>query len=454
MGDRYNLVVIGSGSAGRNAAVLGVRRGLRTAVIERGHLGGTCFHRGSYAVRALQACARQFRDRWKSGRFGNRLDLLKVTLNDWMTAQRMMTLRLVDDFRAELQRLNIDLIRGEAQFLDHRTLLVVDEHGLNSTVAADNIVVATGSRPDFQEDSSPRLINSDQLLRISALPERLVIIGAGYIGCEFASIYRTLGSDVTLIERADRILADWEPEAADRVAEALEMRGVNIVRNRRVAFNKIKESETGIRIADQSGPAMDADVVLVATGRRPNSEGLGLKALGIDDSSALRVDASMRLSKPGLYAVGDVTGLSLLDSTAFSQANVAINSMLGQESRYDPRWVPRCIHTEPAIASVGWPENEAAKNGIDFKVASASMRLTSDDERSVIDPEPTFLKAVVDSHSRNLLGCLVVGDHAAVIVNVAAMAIHFKTPIDQLLDIPVAQPSAADALMTTLRKLD
>jgi pyruvate/2-oxoglutarate dehydrogenase complex dihydrolipoamide dehydrogenase (E3) component len=454
MAQDYDLVVIGSGSGGREAALLAARKGLRTAIIERGGVGGACFHRGCYAVRALQACARQFRDRRKSGRFGNKVDLLKETLNDWMAAQRMVTLRLVDNFRAELQRLNVDLIRGQGVFLDDRTLQVIDEHGLVSTITAENIIVATGSRPDFQDSARPRMVNSDALLRTSALPERLAIIGAGYVGCEFASIYRTLGSEVTLIEKANRVLPGWEPEAADRVAEALEMRGVKIVRNHQVAFSEIQESETNIRICSQSGQPVDADVVLVATGRRPNTEGLALKALGIDDSSTLKVDAHMRLPNPRLYAVGDVTGLSLLDSTAFSQANVAINSILGHESRYDPRWIPRCIHTEPPIAAVGLPEDEAARNGIEFNVVSANMRLASDDERSVIDPEPTFLKAVVDSHSRNLLGCLVVGDHAAVIANVAAIAIHLKTPIDQLRDIPLAQPSAADALFATLRKLD
>jgi dihydrolipoamide dehydrogenase len=454
MAQHYDLGVIGSGSAGRWAAVLGARQGLRTVVIEGANLGGSCFHRGSYAVRALLGCARQFRERLKSGRFGNRFDLLKVTLNDWMTAQRMVTMRLVDDLQAELQRLNVDIMRGHGEFLDDRTLQVIDERGLKSSVAADNIIVATGSRPDFQDSSRPRMVNSDGLLRTSALPERLVIIGAGYIGCEFASIYRTLGSEVMLIEKANQVLPGWEPEAADRVAEALETRGVNIVRNHQIALHEIRESETNIFVPGQGGQAVDADVVLVATGRRPNSEGLGLKALGIDDSSALEVDANMRLPKPNLYAVGDVTGISFLDSTAFSQANIAINSILGHEGRYDPRSIPRCIHTEPAVASVGWAENEASRNGIEFNVVSESMRLVSDDDRSVIDPVPTFLKAIVDSRSRKLLGCLVVGDHAAVIANIASIAIRLETPIDQFRDIPLAQPSAADALMATLRKID
>ena len=454
MAQHYDLGVIGSGSAGRWAALLGARRGLRTVIIEGASIGGSSFHRGSYAVRALLGSARQFRERLKSGRFGNRVDLLKVTLNDWMKAQRMVTGRLVDDFRAELQRLNVDLIRGRGEFRDDRTLQVTDERGLKSTLEAGNIIVATGSRPDFQDSSRARMVNSDALLRTSALPERLVIIGAGYIGCEFASIYRTLGSEVTLIEKENQVLPGWEPEAADRVAEALEMRGVNILRNQQVALQEIRERETDILVVSQGGQTVDADVALVATGRRPNSEGLGLKALGIDDSSALGVDANMRLPSPGLYAVGDVTGISFLDSTAFSQANVAINSILGQESRYDPQWIPRCIHTEPAIASVGWAEDEATRSGIEFNVVSESMRLVSDDDRSVVDPAPTFLKAIVDSRSRRLLGCLVVGDHAAVIANIASIAIRLETPIDQFRDIPLAQPSAADALMATLRKID
>jgi len=295
MAQHYDLGVIGSGSAGRWAALLGARRGLRTVIIEGASIGGSSFHRGSYAVRALLGSARQFRERLKSGRFGNRVDLLKVTLNDWMKAQRMVTGRLVDDFRAELQRLNVDLIRGRGEFRDDRTLQVTDERGLKSTLEAGNIIVATGSRPDFQDSSRARMVNSDALLRTSALPERLVIIGAGYIGCEFASIYRTLGSEVTLIEKENQVLPGWEPEAADRVAEALEMRGVNIVRNQQVALHEIRERETDILVVSQGGKTVDADVALVATGRRPNSEGLGLKALGIDDSSALEVDANMRL---------------------------------------------------------------------------------------------------------------------------------------------------------------
>jgi dihydrolipoamide dehydrogenase len=161
----------------------------------------------------------------------------------------------------------------------------------------------------------------------------------------------------------------------------------------------------------------------------------------------------MRLSKGGIYAVGDVNGISMLDSTAFSQANVAINSILGRESRFDHRWIPRCVHTEPCLAAVGWTEKEAAAEGIEHLVVSDTIRLMSDNERSVVDPEPTFLKVIIDSRSRNLLGCLAAGDHAPVIVNIATIAMRSGLSVEKLREIPLVQPSASEALMSTLRKL-
>jgi dihydrolipoamide dehydrogenase len=192
----------------------------------------------------------------------------------------------------------------------------------------------------------------------------------------------------------------------------------------------------------------------MATGRIPNSEGLGLAALGIEDGSFLKVDESMRLSNAPIYAVGDVNGISMLDSTAFSQANVAINSILGREARFDQRWIPRCVHTEPSVASVGWTEQEAAANGLEYLAVSDTIHLISDNERSVIDPEPTFVKVIIDSRSRHLLGCLVVGDHAPVIANIAAIAMRSGLSVEKLRDMPLVQPSASEALMTILRKLN
>jgi pyruvate/2-oxoglutarate dehydrogenase complex dihydrolipoamide dehydrogenase (E3) component len=218
----------------------------------------------------LQACAHQFRDSLRSGRFGNKVDLLKATLDEWMIAQSKVSSRVVDSFWAELILLNVDVYQGYGELLDNRTVQVIGGRGAKVSFTADNVIVATGSRPEFYGSSEPRLVNSEELLRMPTLPERLVI-GE----CRG----RRFGSD-------------------------------------------------GHR-------------------QKPNSRGIGLTAFGIGDSSFLKVDERMRLKAPGLYAVGDVNGISLLDSTAFSQASVAINSILAVQSRStegDPALRPYRTH--------------------------------------------------------------------------------------------------------------
>jgi dihydrolipoamide dehydrogenase len=444
---RYQLVVIGSGSAGREATLLAAGKGLRIALIERDRIGGVAFHSGCYAVSGLLGCARQFRDMLKGERFGNEADLLPATLQKWRIAQSGASTRLAQEFEAELKRSNVDVYQGSAELVTDQIVQIVRASGARIAIRADNVIVATGSRPDFSNGSNPRLVNSDALLRVTTCPRRLAIIGGGYIGCEFASIYRTLGSEVTLFERENRVLFRWEAEASERVTEVLQTRGVALHLNCEVPVD-----HDG-RILEIGNQSIDADLVLVATGRRPNSSGLGLAALGINDSSFLRVDAHMRLPCPGLYAVGDVNGLSLLDSTALAQANIAVGSIMGHSGRFDYRWIPRCIHTDPCIAAIGWTQEEAESEGIECVVVSDTIFLISDNPRSVVDPEPTFIKIVIDAKSRCLLGCLAAGDHAAAIVNIATIALRSGIRVDRLREFGLTQPSATEALMATLRKL-
>jgi dihydrolipoamide dehydrogenase len=452
MSDHYQVVVIGSGSGGREAALLAARKGLRTAVIERNQIGGTSFHRGCYAVKALQGCARQFRDSWTSGRFGNQIDLLKATLYDWIVAQSKTSSRLADNLQAEFRQLNVELFTGHGEFLDSHTIQIFGERGSVKTIAADNVIVATGSRPEFYGSSIPGMVNSEELLRITTLPERLVVIGGGYIGCEFASIYRTLGCEVTLIERKERVLPGWELEAGKRVEETLKKLGVRIILDHHISFPLAEAAEDRVSLQGPNGQTIEADLVLVATGRKPNTENIGLDAIGIEGGSFLEVDSRMRVAESGIYAVGDVNGISMLDSTAFSQANVAVHSILGSKTRYDRRWIPRCVHTEPCLASIGWTEYEATAEGFEYAAVSDEVCLPSDSKRSVVDPEKTFIKIIIDVNSRHLLGCLVAGDHAPVIVNLAAIAMRAGLTVEKLCELPFIQPSASESLIGTLRK--
>jgi dihydrolipoamide dehydrogenase len=219
-------------------------------------------------------------------------------------------------------------------------------------------------------------------------------------------------------------------------------------------LDQIERDGDAVRLRLLNGKTVEANLVLMATGRKPNSKGFGLEALGIDDRSYLRVDEQMRLPAPGLYAVGDVNGISSLDSTASSQARVAISSVQGLKSRFDRRGAPRYVHTEPMVASVGWSQQEAEAQGLEYLTVSDTIDLIFDTERSVMEPEVTFLKVIVDPNRWQLLGCLAVGEHASAIANIAAIAIESGLSVKNLREIPLAQPSAIEALMVTLRKLN
>lgn len=214
-------------------------KGLRTALIEKDRIGGVAFHSGCCAVSGLLGCARQFRDIWKSGRFGNEANLLRATLEKLRVAQSGASTRLSKDFETEFKRLNVDFFQGYAESATGQVLQIIRASGSQIAIRADNIIVATGSKPDFSGHGNPRIVNSDAILRITVPVRHLAIIGGGHIGCEFTSIYRTLGSQVTLFERENRVLPAWETEAAERVIETLQTRGVALRLNCEVALHQI-----------------------------------------------------------------------------------------------------------------------------------------------------------------------------------------------------------------------
>ena len=212
------------------------------------------------------------------------------------------------------------------------------------------------------------------------LPRHLLVVGGGYIGCEFASIFRSLGSTVTLVEKRGRLLPDWDEAIGDFIAGAMRLAGIEL----HLGFDSRRESirqnsEQPAFILDDGAP-ISPDLVLAATGRKPNVEDLGLEMMDIEAEPFITVDEQMRTSCDRVFAVGDVNGLTLLDSAAVAQARVAVDTILGKNTRFSARWIPRCIHTDPRAASIGWNEDEAGRAGLDVITHSQRFRLVTDDE--------------------------------------------------------------------------
>jgi dihydrolipoamide dehydrogenase len=451
MNHHYQLIVIGSGSGGKDAAILGARSGLRVLLVEKDNLGGAYFHRGCYSIRTLRACAMHYQAVERSSHFGLSVDLLETGWADWVTTQRRVAARLAEDLSRTFEGLGIQIRFGTAKLLTPNEVEISNPNGARDRVSGQNIIIATGSRSAFSGVENSKILNSDQMLKNVAIPEHLLIIGGGYIGCEFAPIYRTLGARVTLVEEKENLLPSWDAVAGDQIRHTLEAQGVSIKLNEKT---DLPSSETWterpvLKLSD--GTIASPDLTLIATGRKPSVEELSLESIGIAADKFIPVNEKMQTAQPHVFAIGDANGLALLDSVAFAQARVAIETILGKEARFDLRWVPRCVHTDPPFASAGRTEKEAVAAGQDVEVLAETVRLVTDDDRSVVDPEPIKIRLVVQPETRKLLGCQAVGTKAAEIVNLAATALRTGLTVTQLADLAMVHPSASEALVRCLQ---
>ena len=441
----YQLAVIGSGTAGREAAILAARSGLRVVLIEQNGLGGTSFHRGYYAVRAFRACAEL--SRATSGvtapnpRSGQELA-------DWLSTRARVTARLVRELQATLDRAGIDIRFGRASLLEANTIGIESNSGKKDLLHADYIIIATGSRPSLDgKDLGPAFTNIDQFLDRSHFPQRLLIVGGGYIGCEIASILQSLGSRVTLVEK-NRLLPDWDEFISTFIARTLLDSGVGLYFGHELDLQHPGGTREEPAFALGGALSVSADLVLLTIGRIPNIEGLGLPPLRVDAAPFIRVNDHLQTSLPHVYAIGDVNGMGSMDSLAVAQARTAVATILGKHMSYTPRWLPKCVHTNPIIASIGWTEEEAGRAGLTAITHSDSFLIVADDELSVLEPVRLMLKILVDSESRQILGLHAIGRHAAELVNTAALAIQSGITIDQLSEIIFVHPSPIEAIQS------
>jgi dihydrolipoamide dehydrogenase len=451
MSHQHHLIVIGSGSGGKDAAILAARTGLSVLLVEKESLGGTCFHRGCHAIRALRACAMHYGEAERSSRFGLSVDLSETGLADWIATQRRVSARLTEHLSQTLEALGVQIRYGSANLLNPNEIEIADSYGARDRVSAESIIIATGSRPAFPSVKDSRILNSDQMLKNVQIPEHLLIIGGGYIGCEFAAIYRTLGVRVTLIEEKQSLLPTWDPVAGDQIRDSLLRQGATVYLNAKVDL-PAQETWTARPVFDlRYGAITSPDLTLIATGRKPNVEELDLESIGVATDNFIPVNEKMATAQPNVFAIGDVNGLALLDSVAFAQARVAVETILGKAARFDLRWVPRCVHTDPPVASVGWTEKEAIDAGHEIEVLEETLQLVTDDDRSIVDPEPLQIRLVVKAETRTLLGCQAVGEKAAEIVNLAGIALSTGLSVTQLVNLVMVHPSASEALVRCLQ---
>ena len=449
MSYQYQVTVIGSGSAGKDVALQAARAGLSTLLVESDRIGGTGIHRGCHAVRTLRACATHYERVKESHLLGVYPDLVATDWSSWLTVQKRVTNRLATELSRSLDSASVDVKFGRGELFDLHTVVIAGDER-KETITAEHIILATGSRPRFAGSEKARVLNSDQFLQSTLTPKTLFVIGGGYIGCELAAIYQSRGVQVTLAEAEDRLLPNWDEDIGKRIRKVLEEAWVEVLLNEQVALPEAG-SDAPPRFRIHKGTMVSPELTLVTVGRTPNIEGLGLEKVGLPVSGFIPVNAQMQTSVPSIYAIGDINGIMLLDSAAYAQARVAVQTILGRPARFDAHWIPRCLHTHPPIGAAGWTADEARAAGHDVEVISETLPLITDDDATMVEPDRNLLKLIVQSGTGLILGCQAVGSRAVELINLASSAIRLGLTVDRLADLSLVHPSASEAMIRVLQ---
>lgn len=446
MQDRYNLIVIGGGPGGYVAAIKGAQLGLSVALVERRDIGGTCLNRGCIPTKTILHTAERAAELMHAEEVGLRIDGVRIDYDALRERKSSVVNQLKTGVEDLLSANNIEIIRGTAT-LTSATEVQVE----GVTLYADNVIVATGSspaEPPIQGIKSPGVYTSDTLLEEVSQIERLAIIGGGVIGMEFAGIYTAFSTQVTVLEAAARVLPTMDREFGQSLSMTMKQRGCKVITGAFVqTITQNTEGSLTVKCTvKEQTQAIEADAVLVCTGRVPNTHGLFTGGFSVDlVHNRIAVDEHMCTSAPHLYAIGDVAGTNLqLAHVASAQGIIAACAAAGAPCETKVNIVPACVYTSPEIASIGFTEAEAKAAGVTVQVGKFSLAANS---KSIITQQGrSFAKIVVNAENNRIIGAQIMCGRATDMIGELGLAISSKLTVDQFARLMRPHPTFEEAL--------
>lgn len=441
----FDVVFLGGGPAGYQGAIRAAQLGRRVAVVESRHLGGVCLNRGCIPTKTIKASVDVLYRARRAKDYGLEIDGSVRPDIGAIIARKEKVVGLLRGGVAQLFRGNgVALYEGRGR-LAAPGELVVEGEGSTVRLKAKKVVLATGSRPllpgPFAGDKQG-VLTTDDILNIGAVPVSLLIAGAGAIGVEMASIMAELGSTVTLLEMEGRILPREDAEMAAYLTRMLKRQKVKIITG--VSVTEV-ESGDQVRLALSDGRTLEGEAVLVAAGRKPNIEEIGLEETGLGpEGGSLAVNERMETAVAGIYAAGDITGGWLLAHVAFAEGIVAAENAAGLERRMDYRVVPRCIFSIPEYGAVGLPEEEAKER---FPATSFSFPLKSLGMAQAMGEWEGLVKLVVHQKTGVILGGHIIGPHAGDLIAEIALAMRQGIPARGIVDTIHTHPTLSEAVL-------
>ena len=450
----YQLIVIGAGPGGYEAALEAAKLGLKTAVVEKSELGGTCLNRGCIPTKALLHASETYQCAINADGMGVHSQDVSVNIEELYQYKAQTVEKLRNGVQMLLKTAKVDVIRGRATINADRTVTV---DGLDTgTFSADNILIATGAepaKPPIPGLDSEGVLTSDELLeKLDRLPASIVIIGGGVIGVEFATFFSDLGTEVTVIEALDRLLPNMDRELGQGLAAQLKKRGVKVFTSSMVSEVRKNENLKVVFTQKDKENEAEGEIVLCAIGRRPYTEGLFAPDLKIDmEGRRIRVDGNFETSIKGIYAIGDVSSKIQLAHVATAQGISCVKHIADKEDGTDLGIVPSCVYTRPEIACVGITEEEAKEAQIEVKTSKVTM--FSNARTIIANGDRGFMKLVMNTETGALIGAQLMCERASDMIDQLSQAIANKEKPRDLLKAMRPHPTFEEALTEALASL-
>ena len=452
-----HIAVLGAGPGGYVAAIRAAQLGARVTVIEREKLGGVCLNWGCIPSKTLLSVVELGDKIKKSEELGLLLQgPVTYDLARMVSRKNKVVTTLVKGITTLFKGWGIDHVSGQGVIKDTKTITVTKPDGSQLDIQADALVVATGSSwpnlPQFPIDGR-QILTSQQMLDLTQVPSSLVIIGGGVEGCEFASLYSGLGTQVTMVELMPRVLPLEDEEISSTMTRELKKRGVTVLTGTTV--EKLERSPELIAVHMKDGSTSSAEKLLVSVGRGLNSRGIGLEQVGVATGrrGEILVDERMQTNVPGIYAIGDVTGKAMLAHVASTQGQVAVENILGHPRTIQYDVIPAGIFTLPEIGRVGLTEQQARDSAQergenpDQAIKVGRFRYAGLGKAQATGDTTGFFKVIADATTNKIVGVHILGAHAADLIHEAALAMHLGATVAQVASMIHAHPTLAEGLM-------
>ncbi len=458
MAKKWDLIIIGGGPGGYVAAIRGAQLKKKVLLIEKHKIGGTCMNYGCIPAKFLLHQTKIYKDLKTSRNLKGPVEAIQCNWKRVQEEKSRAVERLVKGLEFLLQKNGVEIVNGMGCLLGNQQVSVRSDGENEQVLDAEKIVLATGSQPadlPFLKPNGKEIVTSREALEFEKIPQRMIVIGAGAIGLEMATIYQRLGSEVSILEILPTVLPGSDRETAKRLEKILKVQGLNVYTQMKIESSQIRKGKVlvkGTSLESQSPFEFEAEKVLLAVGRNPNSEGLGAKELGlaVDDNGWVRVNPQLETNIPGVFAIGDLIGGKLLAHKASHEGVVAVENAAGEnkEMRYEA--LPMAVYTDPEFSSVGLTEEEAAEKGM--KIQTGLFSLQASGRALTMGRQEGMVKIIADE-SDLVIGAHILAPNASEFISEITLAMSKGLKVQDMSSSIHIHPTLSEAVMEAALKV-